>query len=217
MKAKGKKYPDSKKCQRCGSSHPPKKCPAFGKECMKCKKKGHYAKMCRTKMPEETGKSKDSSKYSQKQKSQGKKKLSEATAHSSSEDFSDFEAAEVNIDSIEAEESEQKTEESTVFCKKLPKHVKEIFLDDDLGPDTQYAVVRLVPEDGQKPIKLKGKVDTGAQVNLINISTFQKIFGKDAEKKLHSSSVKLTGYGRKKFTNHGKFRLDKVHHHNVTG
>ena len=43
--------------------------------------------------------------------------------------------------------------------------------------------------------KLKGKVDTGAQVNLMNYMTFREIFGDDAEKILHNSQVKLTGYG----------------------
>ena len=36
-------------CQKCGQTHPPRKCPAFGKECGWCKKKNHYAKMCRAK------------------------------------------------------------------------------------------------------------------------------------------------------------------------
>ncbi len=33
----------------CGKSHPPKKCPAFGKECGYCHKVGHYASCCRKK------------------------------------------------------------------------------------------------------------------------------------------------------------------------
>ena len=35
-------------CDNCGLTHPPKKCPAFGKECLNCHKKNHYAKMCRS-------------------------------------------------------------------------------------------------------------------------------------------------------------------------
>ena len=85
-----------------------------------------------------------------------------------------------------------------------------------MGPDTQYAVVRIETEKG-KYIKLKGKVDTGAQVNLLNSTTFKQIFGENAQQILHSSTVRLTGYGGRKFTNHGKFRVNKVHHNEVTG
>lgn len=34
-------------CTRCGTKHKPKECPAFNQKCNKCKKSGHYAKMCR--------------------------------------------------------------------------------------------------------------------------------------------------------------------------
>ena len=34
------------KCKNCGSSHPPRKCPAYGKECFSCKKKGHFKQFC---------------------------------------------------------------------------------------------------------------------------------------------------------------------------
>ena len=34
------------KCRNCGSTHSPKKCPAYGKECFLCKKKGHFKQYC---------------------------------------------------------------------------------------------------------------------------------------------------------------------------
>ena len=36
------------KCGNCGSAHPPKKCPAYGKECFSCKKKGHFKQFCQS-------------------------------------------------------------------------------------------------------------------------------------------------------------------------
>ena len=36
------------KCRNCGSTHPPKKCPAYGKECFSCKKKGHFKQFCQS-------------------------------------------------------------------------------------------------------------------------------------------------------------------------
>ncbi|KAL0883588.1 hypothetical protein ABMA27_015739 [Loxostege sticticalis] len=39
-----------KNCTRCGMSHPAAACPAYGKECERCKKKGHFRKCCKTKL-----------------------------------------------------------------------------------------------------------------------------------------------------------------------
>jgi hypothetical protein len=36
-------------CSKCGGSHKPRACPAFGKKCMKCGKPNHFQKMCRSK------------------------------------------------------------------------------------------------------------------------------------------------------------------------
>ncbi len=33
-------------CKRCGTEHQPKQCPAFGKQCVKCHGKNHFAKQC---------------------------------------------------------------------------------------------------------------------------------------------------------------------------
>ena len=35
-------------CNNCGSQHPKKQCPAFGKQCRKCNKLNHFAKCCRS-------------------------------------------------------------------------------------------------------------------------------------------------------------------------
>ena len=45
-----------KSCGRCGKSHPNDKCPAQDLECHKCKKKGHFYKMCRSGNPGKQGK-----------------------------------------------------------------------------------------------------------------------------------------------------------------
>ena len=45
--------PQSRKpggCSNCGSSHPPKKCKAYGKECFCCHKKGHFSQFYHLKL-----------------------------------------------------------------------------------------------------------------------------------------------------------------------
>lgn len=41
-------------CKRCGTNHKSRECPAFNKQCIKCNKNGHFAKMCRSKMKQDT-------------------------------------------------------------------------------------------------------------------------------------------------------------------
>lgn len=42
----------TKSCSRCGRQHDRGQCFAFGKTCMKCGGRNHFAKVCRTKMPQ---------------------------------------------------------------------------------------------------------------------------------------------------------------------
>ena len=44
--SKGK--PPKGNCHNCGTNHPPKKCPAYGKTCYSCNKKGHFKPYCRS-------------------------------------------------------------------------------------------------------------------------------------------------------------------------
>lgn len=46
QKAVPKTCTDSFCCKRCGSRHLPKQCPAYGKQCAKCKGMNHFAKQC---------------------------------------------------------------------------------------------------------------------------------------------------------------------------
>ena len=45
----GKQGPKTgRNSHNCWSKHPPRRCPAYGKKCHYCKKKGHYSKCCHT-------------------------------------------------------------------------------------------------------------------------------------------------------------------------
>lgn len=47
-------FPVQTSCIYCGSSHPPRKCPAYGKTCRICHKQNHFDKMCRSKHQKST-------------------------------------------------------------------------------------------------------------------------------------------------------------------
>jgi hypothetical protein len=38
--------PSTPECPKCGTSHPPRACPAYGRKCKKCGKNGHFEKCC---------------------------------------------------------------------------------------------------------------------------------------------------------------------------
>ena len=48
----GKRPPESKKCYRCGENYPHKgrPCPALNETCKHCHKKGHFTKVCRSRL-----------------------------------------------------------------------------------------------------------------------------------------------------------------------
>ena len=49
-KSKGQDRTTAHSCKFCGYKHPftpPSRCPAFGKRCIKCKKEGHFAQVCK--------------------------------------------------------------------------------------------------------------------------------------------------------------------------
>ena len=46
QRAKGNQ---GKICGKCGMSHPPRECPAWGKKCHKCGNKNHFSTQCRSK------------------------------------------------------------------------------------------------------------------------------------------------------------------------
>ena len=47
VKSTQTKMPTKQTCKYCGSSHPPKQCPAYGKRCTDCSKIGHFRVICR--------------------------------------------------------------------------------------------------------------------------------------------------------------------------
>ena len=47
-KRPGEQNTSQRKCGRCGSNHPPRNCPAFGKTCRKCQKQNHFARVCKS-------------------------------------------------------------------------------------------------------------------------------------------------------------------------
>ena len=50
-----KSFQKTRSCGKCGQSHPQEQCPAHGKMCHSCGRKGHWTEMCRTRRNSSTG------------------------------------------------------------------------------------------------------------------------------------------------------------------
>ena len=69
-------------CHNCGTSHPLKRCPAYGKTCYNCNKKGHFKPLCRSRQCSQSG---SRWKGSQSQ-SQSRKDQHEISSHDQTDD-----------------------------------------------------------------------------------------------------------------------------------
>ncbi|KAL6471840.1 hypothetical protein MHYP_G00204900 [Metynnis hypsauchen] len=151
----------SKECGACGQAHSrTEDCPAKGRQCNKCKKFNHFAKVCRARTQ-------------QKQTTFKSKKV-----HTVS-DCTEESPPELFIDSITK-------------------------LHANTAREQAFAEI----EVGKARHKLKFKVDTGAQANVIPANTFHRMFG---DVVLGSPDSYISGYGGQRLKVKGACRLTCRH------
>ena len=119
-------------CGKCGLKHPPRQCPAFKKVCHKCKRTGHFAKMCRSRAV----------------------------------------VQEINTDGVQEINTDGEEREYWIGCI------------DSIDSSKDWRVELMI-----KGRKVRAKVDTGAQVNVISKTLTDKL-----GVPLANSSAKLTSY-----------------------
>ncbi len=73
-------------CGRSGVHKPGENCPAYGKQCNKCKRYNHFASVCRTQTEDQPGKERKSKKKSYKKENHDVKKATEVQDSTSSDD-----------------------------------------------------------------------------------------------------------------------------------
>ena len=154
-------------CSNCGSSHPPKKCKAYGKECFHCHKKGHFSQFCHSK---QHGKSSGSSVRS--------------TSHNNRYSCRDIH----EIDQSQFDDSIQFEQDSiTIQFKTQVRYTNVMFDEISSTPSLQ----RVLTDVHVKPIgtshwtKQHFKIDSGACGNLMPPSMFKSLY----DNKLPSSST----------------------------
>ncbi|GFS09351.1 transposon Ty3-I Gag-Pol polyprotein [Elysia marginata] len=167
-----------KQCIKCGSSHSYGQCPAFGTNCGRCKKPNHWAKMCRAGASAAEGDRNHHNKGNPK-KSSAKppnKWYKKGKVHDQQEMDSATDDDEFYINTVDSTEDER----------------EEIFT----------RIPAKVPERGTAVMKIKCKLDTGANANILTLRSFKQMYSNKVTKNnkivnasfVRKSNTKLIGY-----------------------
>ena len=191
-------------CRYCGKCHPPKQCPAWGKECRKCGKKNHFENKCRS----DRSQSRDTNKKQSRGKSQcpPKSKNRNWRFHEAerNEDFDDWYGAAVagcesrrdqfehdsvhivqNVDNVDSEQFQLKSIDPIVPSSNTKCFYFDI--DDvkysnvcrnDFAPPgvRQRLMVNLNIASKTKHQRVRTKIDSGLDGNLLTLSVYISLF-----------------------------------------
>ena len=224
-------------CGKCGTSHPPRECPAWGKKCHKCGNKNHFSTQCRSK--QSGGGDRRSHSTSRGHKGKGKHQQSrsrsnQATKSAHSIESASFQDHSGNLHRDSAELHGQQrgqtgdlhgASNSTEFLKQSfstisrSKSVASISNDTDPEGKTKILTVlqlKLPHCNGTDDITVK--VDDGAEGNILPLNSFRAMFPYALDTNgylrpgfLRGSKTMLECYDDGKLVNHGSIKLRLQH------
>ena len=177
-------------CSTCGSSHPPKKCKAYGKECFHCHKKGHFSQFCHSK---QCGKSPGSNERSSSQNNR-------------------FSCRDIHeIDQSQFDDSIQFEQDSiTIQIKTQVRHTNVMFAEISSTPLLQRVLtdVHVKPIGINQPYWTKQcfKIDSGACGNLMPLSMYKSLYNHVPSSSTVNSAVCLLDYNKCEINQLGKYR-----------
>ena len=136
------------KCRNCGSAHPPKKCPAYGKQFFSCKKKGHFKQFCH------------SSQHKRSQSHGGDSRKSRKDTHDIDQDYDS-----INVRTVHFTTDVHRTAHTNIAFDEISSDRKLQRLLTDVTISNQSGVSSTV----------RIKLDTGACGNLLPFNIYKKI------------------------------------------
>ena len=222
-------------CGKCGTSHPPKECPAWGKKCHKCGNNNHFSTQCRSK--QSGGGDRRSHNTSRGCKGKGKHQQSRSRSNQVTKSAYSMESASFQdhsgnlhgeeTDNLHGESADlHGTSNSTEFFKQSfstisrLKSVASISNDTDPEGKTKILTVlqlKLPHRNGTDDITVK--VDNGAEGNILPLNSFRAMFphaldanGYPRPGFLRGSRTTLECYDDGKLVNHGSIKLRLQHY-----
>ena len=175
-----------KKCGKCGTIHPPRKCPVYGKDCFQCKKKGHFSAYCR---------SGRNNRQHGRTPSRGPRHHHEIEQ----DDIGDDWTFSLNHDEVVIKFTDSVTKfkgsKNVMFDEiELSRVLVDLKVQAALNPNENCTPV---PNNGRPLHKLRFKLDSGAHGNLMPISMYKSLFPglpHDVLRKLIDKRVTLVAY-----------------------
>ena len=225
-------------CGKCGMSHPPRECPAWGRKCHKCGNKNHFSMQCRSKQSggldrQSRSTSRGCKGKNKHQQSRSRSKQVTKSAHSiESASFQDH-SGNPHRDSADLHGQQRgqtrdlhRAQGSTEFLKQSfsticrSKSVASISNDTDPEGKTKILTVlqiKLPHRNGADNITVK--VDNGADGNILPLNSFRSMFphaldtnGYPKPGFLRGSKTMLECYNNGKLVNHGSIKLRLQHY-----
>ena len=237
-RARARTRSKGKICGKCGTSHPPRECPAWGKKCHKCGNKNHFSTQRRSK--QSGGGDRRSHSTSRGHKGKGKcqqsrSRSNQVTKSAYSIESASFQDHSGNLHRDSADLHGQQRGQtrdlhgasgSTEFFKQSfsmisrSKSVASISNDTDPEGKTKILTVlqlKLPHCNGTDDVTVK--VDNGAEGNILPLNSFRAMFphaldanGYPRPGFLRGSKTTLECYDDRKLVNHGSIKLRLQHY-----
>ena len=175
-RARARTQSKGKVCGKCGTSHPPRECPAWGKKCHKCGNKNHFSTQCRSK--QSGGGDRWSCSTSRGRKAKNKCQQSRSRSNQVTKSAHSIESASFQDQRDGASPCE--TSNGTEFLKQSfstisrSKSVASISNDTDPEGKTKILTVlqlKLLHCNGTDDVTVK--VDDGAEGNILPLNSFR--------------------------------------------
>ena len=230
-----------KTCSKCGMSHPPRECPAWGKKCHKCGNKNHFSTCCRSK--QSGARNRKSCSTSRGCKGKGKPPCSRSRSKSVTKSAHSIESASFqdHSDDLHGENADphgdqqenlhgtsyfQDHQESTDFVKKsfstISRSKSVVIISNNTDPEGKTKIltilqIKLPHCNGIDDLKVK--VDDGTEGNILPLNSFRTMFphaldmnGYPKPGFLRGSKTALEWYDDGKLINHGSIKLRLQHY-----
>ena len=194
------KKPMKMKCNNCGLEHPLRprdRCPAYGSKCMNCHKDNHWAKVCRSnphRLTSTRGRQRNRANSRPRHLSNSRDRRNRRSVSRNRRDGDEREIS---------DQFETITFESITVNAIAPRNLSE----DEVFVTVDINLHKL----SNRPAKLKAKLDTGAQGNILPLRLYRRMYpeyltpdGFPKPEAVQQSPTVLTAYGGAKIKQHGK-------------
>ena len=235
-RARARTRSKGKVCGKCGTSHPPRECPAWGKKCHKCGNKNHFSTQCRSKQL--GGGDRQSRSTSRGCKGKGKQsrlRSNQVTKSAYSIESASFQdhSGNPHRDSVDLHgqqrgqtgdlhgapgSSEFLKQSFSTICRS--KSVASISNDTDPEGKTKIlTVLQIKLPHHNSADNITVKVDDGAEGNILPLNSFRAMFPHALDTNgylkpgfLRGSKTTLECYDDGKLVNHGSIKLRLQHY-----